>query len=456
MSLLIAIPAFLVAIGVLVTFHELGHYWAARLCGVKILRFSVGFGEPLWLRPDKNNTEWVVATFPLGGYVKMADERDGSCLPGEEAGAFNRKPVWQRSLIVAAGPAANFVLAAFFYWVLFVSGVPGIKPYVSAPLPGSTAAAAGFAEDDLILRVGDEPVRTWTDARLALIVSAAARETVEIEVETAKGEKQLRRLDLSAVSKDDLDKDFLTRVSLNPWDPPAQTVIQGVLPGGPAERAGLRSQDRVVSIDGVEVARRSSLVKLVAARPGKTFPVVVERDKTRLEVTVTAEALAAGGQTVGPAIGRIGVEVLAQPLTDRESIVVRYSPWEAFPRAWGSVVNMSWFSLKMMGRMLTGDISWKNLSGPISIAQYAGKSAEVGWLAYLNYLALISISLGVLNLLPVPVLDGGQLMYHIAEVFKGSPVSERAMEIGQQVGLTLLLGLTAFAFYNDIHRLVSG
>ncbi len=448
----IDLPAFLVAIGVLVTFHELGHYWAARLCGVKVLRFSVGFGKALWQRVSHSGTEWAVAVFPLGGYVKMADERDGSCIPGEEASAFNRKSVWQRSFIVAAGPIANFVLAAFFYWVLFISGVPGAKPYVSAPLPGSVAAQAGFADDDLILSVAGEPVRTWADARLVLIAAAASREVAEIEVETARGEKAVRRLDLSSVGKDDLDKDFLSKVSLSPYDQPATPIIREVLRGSPAEKAGLRAGDRVTSVDGNAVPRWQDLLKLISARPGKTFPLAVDRYGSPLEVMVTPEAVSAGGQT----IGRIGIAAVTQAMIDQVNITVRYSPWEAFPRAWGSVVNMSWFSLKMMGRMLTGDVSWKNLSGPISIAQYAGKSAQVGWLAYLNYLALISISLGVLNLLPVPVLDGGQLMYHIAEVIKGSPVSERAMEIGQQVGLTLLLGLTAFAFYNDIHRLVSG
>ncbi len=447
----IDLPAFLVAIGILVTFHELGHYWAARLCDVRVLRFSVGFGRPLWLRrrgPDR--TEWVLGTFPLGGYVKMADERDGSAVAGDEARSFNRKPVWQRSFIVAAGPIANFVLAAAFYWVLFINGVPGVKPYVAAPTPGSVAAQAGFLDSDLILKVGGEAVRTWGDARLALVALAAAHETAEIEVETEAGQHLTRRLDLSVVSKDELDGDFLAKLALYPYHQPVSTVVREIVPGSPAEHAGLRPGDRITAVDGVTVATWNDLLKVISSRAGKSVPLLLERGGQTLETTVTPERLESENRAV------IGVTQVNQAVRDKVNVVVRYGPLEAIPRAWASVVNMSWFSLKMMGRMLIGDVSWKNLSGPISIAQYAGQSAQIGVLAFLNVLALISVSLGVLNLLPVPVLDGGQLMYHIAEVIKGSPVSERAMEIGQQVGLSLLLVLTAFAFYNDIHRLVSG
>jgi len=453
MTVLIALLSFLVAIGILVTIHELGHYWVARLCDVHILRFSVGFGRPVWLRrygPD--TTEWVIASFPLGGYVKMADERDGSQVAGDEARSFNRKTVWQRSAIVAAGPIANFILAALFYWVLFVSGVPDIKPLVAEPMPGSLASQAGFEELDLLAKIDGNPVRTWGEARLALIGHAAAHETVEIEVETVAGRHEVRRLDLSGVSKDDLDRDILGRLDLTPYRPPS-AVIQEVVHGTPAERAGLQDGDRVLAIDGIKVTGWAGLMKVTAARPGKALTMLVERRGQNLEVAITPERV----EQEGKVVGRLGVRGPApQPPSPLMHVVIRYGPLEAISRAWGKVYDMSWFSLRMMGRMLMGDISVKNLSGPVSIAQYAGQSAQLGWVQFLNFLALISISLGVLNLLPVPVLDGGQLMYHIAEVIKGSPVSERAMEIGQQVGLTLLLGLTAFAFYNDIHRLVLG
>ena len=453
-SFLTTIAAFVLAVGILVTIHELGHYWVARWCDVKILRFSVGFGRALWMKkagPDQ--TEWVLAILPLGGYVKMADERDGSAGPADKARAFNNKTVWQRIMIVLAGPAANFILAALLYWGLFVAGTPGIKPYLAAPLANSAAATAGFTEFDLITRVGDQTVKTWSDARLALLEVAVNRDTVEIEVEESTGHRQLKRLNLASVSKDDLDKDFLVKVGISAYRMKLTPLLDEVVEGGAAARAGLRAGDRVLEVQGKLTDRWETFVTQISSRPGAATELVIQRAGAQVNLTVTPEAITENGKT----FGRIGV----RPKVDRSQVeklstVVQYGPLEAIPRAWTKVWDMSIFSLKMMGRMITGDISWKNLSGPITIADYAGQSAQLGWISYVTFLALISISLGVLNLLPIPVLDGGQLMYYIAEIIKGSPVSEKVMEIGQQVGFTLLLGLTAFAFYNDIHRLVTG
>ncbi len=454
LSFLTTIAAFALAIGVLVTFHELGHYWAARWCHVKILRFSVGFGRPLWMKklgPDQ--TEWAIGVLPLGGYVKMADERDGSAAPADKSRAFNNKTVWQRILIVVAGPVANFVLAAFLYWALFVTGTTGTKPYLAAPIPNSPAANGGFAEFDLITQVGDKAIKTWGDARLALLEEAVKRATVEIEVEGADGRRQMKRLSLAAVDKDDLDKDFLAKAGMSAFRMSVLPVLDEVVKGSAADRAGLRAGDRIISVQGRPTERWEALVASISARPGQVLEIVVERAGTEIRLTVTPETVTENGKS----FGRIGVKPkVDRAMLDKLSTVVRYGPLEAIPRAWAKVWDMSVFSLKMMGRMLTGDVSWKNLSGPITIADYAGQSAQLGWIPYVTFLALISISLGVLNLLPIPVLDGGQLMYYIAEILKGSPVSEKVMEIGQQVGLTLLLGLTAFAFYNDIHRLVTG
>ena len=454
MWILTTIAAFAAAIGILVTIHELGHYWVARWCDVKILRFSIGFGRPLWLRkagPDQ--TEWVIGILPLGGYVKMADERDGNAEAPDRARAFNNKTVWQRILIVLAGPLANFILAAFLYWALFVSGTPGTKPYIAAPAANSAAAAGGFAEFDLITQVGDAPVRTWGDARLQLLEEAVKRGNVEIEVEDAGGHRHFKHLNLEAIGKDDLDKDFLAKVGMSPYRMKVLPVLDEVIQGSAADRSGLRTGDLVLQVQGVPIDRWETLVARVSTRPGERIELDIERSGAQMRLTVTPESVTENGKT----FGRIGV----RPRVDRKFLetlntVVRYGPLEAIPRAWAKVWDMSIFSLKMMGRMITGDISWKNLSGPITIADYAGQSAQLGWIPYVTFLALISISLGVLNLLPIPVLDGGQLMYYIAEILKGSPVSEKVMEIGQQVGLTLLLGLTAFAFYNDIHRLVTG
>lgn len=456
MSLLVTIIAFLIAIGVLVTIHELGHYWAARWCDVKILRFSLGFGRPLILRrrgPDQ--TEWVLAALPLGGYVKMADERDESVAPEERARAFNNKTVWQRIFIVAAGPAANFLLAALFYWVLLVTGIPGMKAYIASPPSQSPAALAGFVEGELIRRVGEADVRTWADARLALIDQSVKRGMIEIQVEDRNGGLYGRRINLDSLSKEDLDKDFLGKIGLNPLRAKALTVLDEVVPGGAAAKAGLRSGDRIVAINGEQVARWERIVAVIASHPGRELVLNVERDNGMLTVPVTPDTVASPAD--GKQMGRIGVKPqVDRALADKLGTVVRYGPLAAIMPACEKVIDMSLFSLKMMGRMLSGDVSWKNLSGPVTIADYAGQSAMLGWLPYLNFLALISISLGVLNLLPVPVLDGGQLMYYMAEILKGSPVSERVMQIGQQVGLALLLGLTAFAFYNDIHRLLTG
>ena len=454
LSFLTTIAAFAAAIGILVTIHELGHYWAARWCDVKILRFSIGFGRPLWLRkagPDQ--TEWVIGVLPLGGYVKMADERDGSATAADKARAFNNKTVWQRIMIVLAGPIANFMLAAFLYWALFVSGLPGTKPYLAAPTANSAAARGGFEEFDLITRVDDRAVRTWGDARLALLEAAVNRGNVEITVEDTRGRSQLKRLNLDAVSKDDLDKDYLAKVGMSAYRMKVLPVLDEVVKGSAADRAGLRAGDRVLNVQGTPVDRWEVLVAQISTRPLLATEIEIERAGTPINLIVTPESITDNGKT----FGRIGVKpTVDRVILEKLTTVVGYDPIEAIPRAWAKVWDMSIFSLKMMGRMIIGDVSWKNLSGPITIADYAGQSAQLGWIPYVTFLALISISLGVLNLLPIPVLDGGQLMYYIAELLKGSPVSEKVMEIGQQLGLTLLLGLTAFAFYNDIHRLVTG
>ena len=460
MSVLVTILAFILAIGVLVTIHELGHYWAARYCDVKILRFSIGFGRPLWLsRRGPDQTEWVVAALPLGGYVKMADERDESVDAKDRTRAINNKSVWQRIFIVAAGPIANFLLAAFLYWALFVTGVPGNKPLLATPPANSPAAAAGFTEREMITRVGDHATRTWGDARLALLSEAVNRGIVDIEVVDGRisaaenSPKYTRRLSMESITSDDLDRDFLAKIGLTPYRLKIDPVLDEVVSGGVADRAGMKRGDRVIAVAGKPVTRWESFVEAIFANPEKPVAVTISRGGREIELSVTPDRVTEGGRT----FGRIGVKPQIDAAeVEKLRVMVRHGPLDAMPLAAAKVWDMSVFSLKMMGRMLVGDISWKNLSGPITIADYAGQSAMLGWIPYVSFLALISISLGVLNLLPVPVLDGGQLMYYMAEILKGSPVSDRTMQIGQQVGLTLLLGLTAFALYNDIHRLLTG
>ena len=454
MSALITILSFLVTVGVLVVIHELGHYWAARACDVKILRFSVGFGRVLWLRrlgPDR--TEWALSAVPLGGYVKMLDEREGEVAVSDLPRAFNRKNVWARIFIVLAGPAANFLLALLLYWALFVTGLPGMKPVLGDPVRNSPAAVAGLANGDTVKAIGEEPVFTWTDVRWLLLKEAVKREAAVLEVETGSGSRVSRRLDLGGLSKDDLDQDFLVKLGLRPFRPRVPAELGRIVPGGAAERSGLQAGDRVVAISGRRIETWFEFTAEVSANPGKPLQLEIERQGRPMAVRAIPDRSPDDASK-----GRLGVEAGAQLKREYERMTttVRYGPIEAIGKAAHKVYDLSIFSLKMLGRMIVGDVSWKNLSGPITIADYAGQSAQLGWITYLGFLALVSVSLGVLNLLPIPLLDGGHLVYYFAEIVKGSPVSERAMEIGQRFGLALLLGLTFFAFYNDLNRLFTG
>ena len=453
MSLVTTVVAFIVALGSLILIHELGHYLVARALGVKVLRFSIGFGRALISREyGADRTQWVIAAFPLGGYVKMVDEREGPVAPADLPRAFNRQSVGRRIAIVAAGPIANFLLAIAVYWILFVSGMPGLRPVIDAPPQASAAQFAGFKRGETLTRVGKEPVSTWQDARWALLQHAVNRTTVRVEVVDEKGYIEVRNLDLTAVTTEDLDGDFLRAIGLQRLNPPIAPVLGQIIAGGAAERAGLRVGDRVIAVDGDDVTQWQEVVAAVRARPSQRIAFDIERAGARSTVSLTTDSVQEGARS----IGRIG----AAPRTDPEAVraamtEVRYGAGESLLRAVAKTWETSLFSLRMLGKMLLGQISLKNLSGPITIADYAGQSAQVGWIAYLSFVALISISLGVLNLLPVPLLDGGHLMYYVIEIFKGRPVSERAMQIGQHIGMAVLFTLMILALYNDVNRLIS-
>jgi len=446
--------AFIVVLGVLIVVHEFGHYLAARYCGVRVLRFSVGFGRTLWQRRlGRDGTEWAVGIFPLGGYVKMLDEREGEVAPEELERAFNRQSVGKRSLIVAAGPAANFVLAIVLYWAVFMLGSEELRPILGTPPVASPAAVAGIVNGEQVRTVDGEPVVTWNDLRWMLLHKAAIQESVELEVINERREIALRRLPLAAAGEQGWEGDALERLGVRFFHPNMPPVVGKVMAGSPGELAGIRQGDEIVAIAGTAVGTWHEFVLLVREAAGRTLQVELLRGGRILAVDVVPEAVSERGKQ----IGRIGVAVAESRDASREvRTFVRYGFFEAGVKAVVETWDKSVFSLVMLGKMLTGEVSWRNLSGPVTIADYAGQSARLGIDYYLKFMALVSISLGVLNLLPIPVLDGGHLMYHMIEVVRRRPLSERAMEISQQVGLSILFVLMAFAFFNDMNRLFSG
>lgn len=455
MNLLEYLIPFVVALGVLIFVHELGHYLVARWCGVKVLRFSVGFGKPLlkW-SVGRDRTEWVLAAFPLGGFVRMLDEREGEVPAQDLPRAFNRQSVWRRFAIVSAGPLANFLLAIVLYWGLFATGTEELRPRVSLTSDTqSVAAQAGIREGDTVVSVDGAAVRGWSDLRWSLLQAVLDKRAARLVVRSESGSETPLRLKFGMIGVDDADEDLIGRIGLRPWRPAIPPVVGQVLDGSAAARAGMRPGDRILELGGQRLESWLALVETVSDRAGRALPAVVERDGVRIELTVVPDETVVDGRTVG----RIGVAAAEVPgLREQLFTVVRYGPVEGLVRAVAKTWETSALTLKMIGRMLIGEVSWKNLSGPVTIADYAGQTARLGVAHYLGFMALISISLGVLNLLPIPVLDGGHLLYYVIEILKGSPVSERVMQLGQQLGLVVLAMLMMFAFYNDIMRLISG
>lgn len=448
------LAAFALVLGILVVVHELGHYLVARWAGVKVIRFSVGFGKVLWSRRfGSDGTEWAIAAFPLGGYVKMLDEREGEVATADIDRAFNRQPVLRRMAIVVAGPAANFVLAIFVYWGIFWHGTEELKPILGTPMVASAAAYAGIQNGEEVLRVEGESVQTWQDMRWALLRRAVDQGSVGIEVINGRREIALRQIDVSVARESGWEGDSLEKLGIRFFRPQIPPVIGKVTPGGAAAMAGLLVGDEVLAINGVPTVSWADVVQLVRSSPGKPLEFKLLRSERSLALFATPATITEQGRE----IGRIGASVAGNaPARDEMMTVVRYGPVSALGKALVETWEKSTFSLVMIGKIITGEVSWRNLSGPVTIADYAGQSAKLGVDYYLKFLALVSISLGVLNLLPIPILDGGHLLYYTAEIIKRRPLSERTMEIGQQIGLALLLVLMIFAFFNDINRLISG
>jgi len=454
MSLLHTVASFIVALGVLIVVHEYGHYLMARLCNVRVLRFSVGFGRSLatW-RLGRDATEWTIAVIPFGGYVKMLDEREAPVAPADLARAFNRQSVWRRFLIVAAGPAFNFLFAIAVYAGLYMHGLPEARPVLAQPAAGTLAQSAGFGAGDTVRSIDGDAIATWQELRWRLLQGALQREALRIEVTNPRGDVSTHVLDLRGYPSEDVESDTLERIGLRLYRPALAPVLGRVVAGGAAERAGLKEGDLVTHVDGAPVADWGALVQVIRSRPAAMLRMDVERDGARMRIEVLADAVNEGATRVG----RIGAAPRITAAESERSVVrVSYGPLDSVAKAAAKTWDISIFSLRMLGRMLVGEVSWKHLSGPVTIADYAGQSAQMGWLAYATFLALISISLGVLNLLPIPLLDGGHLMYYAVEIIRGSPVSDRAMEVGQRVGLALLIVVMAFAFYNDLNRIFAG
>lgn len=455
---MLTVLAFIVTLGILITVHEYGHYQVARWCGVKVLRFSLGFGKPLLSkRLGRDQTEFVLAAFPLGGYVKMLDERetevDAPIATADLPRAFNRQNVWKRILIVIAGPTANLLLAIFLYWILFMHGVTGMKPLLGEIPRETPAAQASLKHGEQIRKVAGIPVASWQDVRWILLQQALKSEVVEIEAVSGGKEVHLHRLSLASLDKDDFEGDLFEKLGLTPYQPAVPARIGEVISGGSADQAGLQSGDEILLIDGIAVGQWEDFVRIVRKNPGRQLSLKILRDNEELYLPITPQSATENGKS----IGRVGAAYrMDQSEVDKLLVTVEYAPVHALVKAAQKTWDTSIFSLKMLGSMLTGDVSWKGISGPVTIASYAGQSAGIGWMAFLSFLALVSISLGVLNLLPVPVLDGGHLLYYVIEIFKGSPVSEQAMETGQRIGLILLGLLMAVAFYNDFHRFITG
>nr|VFJ62988.1 MAG: regulator of sigma E protease [Candidatus Kentron sp. DK] len=457
MDLLYAILGFAIVVGVLVTVHEFGHFWVARRLGVRVLSFSIGFGKPLFVHRSRlDETQYIIGAIPLGGYVKMLDEREGPVEKDELSRAFNRKPLSTRVAIVLAGPLCNLLFAIFAYWIMFVAGVSGIKPLVADVAPGSIADRAGLIPNDVILSVDGRIVRSWEFAVQAIIDESLERKFIPVTVRRESGYDVQLSLNLHSLALDDLTGNkFFRTVGVFPPLPSRSAVIGWVDPDGAAKRAGLLKGDRIISAEGETFSDWNEWRKFIQHRPEHTIKLRIERDNLPVTVMIRPEPI----KTETGVIGFIGAA--ADHPTDKDLQVYRqhfyitesYSPIIAFQRALRETVNTSLLTVRMLWKVLTLEASIKNLSGPISIAEYAGAAVQIGVTKFLQLLAILSVSIGILNLLPIPVLDGGHLMYYFWEFVRGKPLSEEAQSIGSRLGITVLIGLMGIVFFNDLVRL---
>ncbi len=450
MELLQTLLATLVTLGILVTIHEWGHFYVARRCGVKVLTFSVGFGKPLFSWRDKQNTEYVIAAIPLGGYVRMLDEREGPVAEEQLDQAFNRKPIMQRIAVVAAGPAVNLIFAVFAYWLMFVAGVSAVKPTVGATTPGSLAALAAIEPGGEVVMVDGVETLSWDAVNLRLAARVGESGALDLRV---RYPEQLYQKDYRIQLNEwqiDLENESPVRaLGLVPWSPSIPPVIGRLIDDGVAAKSGLQVGDRVLEVDGEPVTEWTALVKKIQASPDQVLPLLLERNGQRLMLDLRPAAK----QVENGVIGYIGAGVAQVEWPEEQQRIIHYGVFESLSKGVEKTWQMITLILESLWKMLEGVISVKNLSGPITIAKVAGASAESGVEAFVSFLAYLSISLGVLNLLPIPMLDGGHLLYYTLELLRGKPVSERVQMIGLRLGMAILFTLMTVAIVNDVMRL---
>jgi len=451
-TILISIVSYFVGLAILITVHEFGHFWIARRCGVKVLKFSIGFGRALFQYRDRKGTEFILGMIPFGGYVKMLDETEGPVKADQRKFAFNRQTVWKRVAIVIAGPLFNIIFAVFAFWMMYLIGIKALAPVAGHIEPGSIAAKAGLKNGDEIIRVGHVEIQDWRDFQLRMMTQIG-RERVEIGTQPfagTDGQPKSLTFDITNWQLDPNHPDLLEGLGIDPYLPPIKPIVAEILPDKPAFRAGFQKGDFILSVDGKPLSDWRDFVKQVRHSPGQTLSVEIKRgSETKTLVVNVAEA-----KEDGTAIGVIGLQ--SQAVTWPENLIRyhRFSLPKAFVKALSETGNISMMSFQLIGKLVTGNVSLRSISGPIGIAEGAGQSASIGIASYLGFLAIISISLGILNILPIPMLDGGHLLYYLIEILRGKPVTDVTREWGARLGLVALLGLMLVAIFNDVSRLI--